>query len=263
MKKTQYLFFDIDGTLIKEQNDDVPESARKALWAAQEKGHKLFINTGRTFCCVPRRLRDLVDGCLCGCGTDLYINGKQIFYISIPPEKCRELLEAATKYKVSIIFEGKDKNYIDKKSLQNPHFYRFCENCKAMGATIEMIQKNTKIVSEKFCFYKEQDSELEPFLQVLGNDFEVIERGGGLYEVLSYGRSKATAIEQILDYYGAEIEDSWAFGDSSNDLAMLRYVRHAVIMGQHDKVLEEYAEFITDTVEQNGLYNIMKQQELI
>ncbi len=263
MKRTQYLFFDIDGTLIKEQNDEVPESAKEALSRAQMEGHKLFINTGRTYCCVPKRLRSLVDGCLCGCGTDLYIEGKEVFYVAITPEKCRELLEEALKCNISIIFEGKDKNFIDEKSLQNSLFHSFCENCVAMGATVEIIQPETQILSEKFCFFIEKDSDYDSFARILGSDFEVIDRGGGFYEVLSYGCSKATAIEAVLEYYGAEIEDSWAFGDSSNDISMLQHVRHAVVMGKHDEVLEKYAEFITDTVEQNGIYNIMKKQGLI
>ena len=36
--KQKILFFDIDGTLIDEETDVVPESAKKALAAAKEKG---------------------------------------------------------------------------------------------------------------------------------------------------------------------------------------------------------------------------------
>ena len=44
--KQKILFFDIDGTLIDEETDVVPESAKKALAAAKEKGHLLFICSG-------------------------------------------------------------------------------------------------------------------------------------------------------------------------------------------------------------------------
>ena len=45
--KQKILFFDIDGTLIDEETDQVPESAKVALAKAKEKGHLLFLCSGR------------------------------------------------------------------------------------------------------------------------------------------------------------------------------------------------------------------------
>lgn len=44
--KQKILFFDIDGTLIDEETDVVPESAKKALAAAKEKGASAFYLLG-------------------------------------------------------------------------------------------------------------------------------------------------------------------------------------------------------------------------
>ena len=55
----------------------------------------------------------------------------------------------------------------------------------------------------------------------------------------------------------------YAFGDSSNDLDMIKAAGHGVIMGHHDPVLEPYAEYITDTVENDGLYKAMEHYGLI
>ena len=61
------LFFDIDGTLISEYTGEIPESAQEALRAARANGHKIFINTGRTLCCLPPSVRTFgFDGLLCG-----------------------------------------------------------------------------------------------------------------------------------------------------------------------------------------------------
>ena len=59
------LFFDIDGTLISEYTGEIPESAQEALRAARANGHKIFINTGRTLCCLPPSVRTfgLTDCC--------------------------------------------------------------------------------------------------------------------------------------------------------------------------------------------------------
>ena len=58
-------------------------------------------------------------------------------------------------------------------------------------------------------------------------------------------------------------DEIYAFGDSSNDLDMIKAAGHGVIMGHHDPVLEPYVEYITDTVENDGLYKAMEHYGLI
>ena len=97
------------------------------------------------------------------------------------------------------------------------------------------------------------DSDPAGFFETL-RDFEVIDRGGGFYECVPMGHSKASAIEWILKQYGIALEDAWVFGDSMNDLSMFQYVPNAVVMGKHDAGLESYATFTAKTVEEDGIY---------
>ena len=78
-------------------------------------------------------------------------------------------------------------------------------------------------------------------------------RRHGLYECVPTGYDKATAMEVILKHYGIAREDSYAFGDSMNDLAMIRYAGNSIIMEKHAKGLEPYATFITKDVEDDGI----------
>lgn len=52
-------------------------------------------------------------------------------------------------------------------------------------------------------------------------------------------------------------------GDSSNDLAMFTYGKHTVAPGHHDPVLDPYTEYVTDTVENDGLMKAMAHYGLI
>ena len=45
--KPKIIFFDIDGTLLIENSRIIPESTRKSIKIAQQKGNLVFINTGR------------------------------------------------------------------------------------------------------------------------------------------------------------------------------------------------------------------------
>lgn len=71
-------FFDIDGTLTSETDGTIPESAITAIRAARANGHLIFINTGRCFQNVEKRFLSIgFDGLVCGCGTNIYCDGKR------------------------------------------------------------------------------------------------------------------------------------------------------------------------------------------
>ena len=61
MKKERcMLFFDIDGTLITTDGKRTfPESAKRALREARERGHLVYINTGRVLATAKSVLMDM------------------------------------------------------------------------------------------------------------------------------------------------------------------------------------------------------------
>ena len=79
------LFFDIDGTILSEITGKIPESASAALQKAHDLGHLLFINTGRTICCLPPMICQLpFSGYLCGCGSYIVYNDEVLTSTQIP-----------------------------------------------------------------------------------------------------------------------------------------------------------------------------------
>ena len=92
---------------------------------------------------------------------------------------------------------------------------------------------------------------------------DLIDRQNGFFEVVPKGFSKASGIAYILEHMNIPMENAYVFGDSNNDLPMFQYVKHAVAMGVHSNVLEPYAEFVTKTVEEDGIAFAMKHYGLI
>ena len=88
------LFFDIDGTILSEITGKIPESASAALKKAHDLGHLLFINTGRTICCLPPMICQLpFSGYLCGCGSYIVYNDEVLTSTQIPKERQAEIME--------------------------------------------------------------------------------------------------------------------------------------------------------------------------
>ena len=98
--KQKILFFDIDGTLIDEETDVVPESAKKALAAAKEKGHLLFICSGRCLAIIPQNVVELgFDGLIGGCGTYIEMEGKEVYHHTLPMELQKEIIKDLEKFR--------------------------------------------------------------------------------------------------------------------------------------------------------------------
>lgn len=52
-------FFDIDGTLIDTPTHQIPESAVRAIQRLRQNGHLAFVNSGRTFVSIEKRIKEI------------------------------------------------------------------------------------------------------------------------------------------------------------------------------------------------------------
>ena len=57
--------------------------------------------------------------------------------------------------------------------------------------------------------------------------------------------------------------DTFAFGDSDNDLRMLQSAGTGVAMGNAKEEIKKAADFITDSADDDGIYNAFKKFGLI
>lgn len=257
------LFFDIDGTILSEINHTIPKSAIAAIGEAVRQGHLVFINTGRTFCAIPAEVLEMkFDGFLCGCGTDIVYSGEHLFCRDVPEEEGRPFLELIARCDMDAVLEGRDRIYFQD------HKSRFPAITEIYGASAKSIDvrvgwDDVYPVFSKLIAFGDQDSRDEEFCREAARWFDVVCRSGQFYELVPKGYSKAKVIDYVLERFEISRENAWVFGDSGNDLSMFEAVPNAVAMGRHDPVLEPYASYITETVEEDGLYRAMVKLGLI
>ena len=258
------LFFDIDGTVLSEITKEVPQSAIDAMQKAREAGHLLFINTGRTICSIPVEVRKAkFDGFLCGCGTYLTEADEVLLESSIEKQRGKELIRKAFECNLGVLAEGTEDCYFPGHISRFDRLESTRRHFAGRGIGIEQSLENGDFVYDKLFIYTDDKSDFESFREFIKDDMEALDRGGNTYEVIQKGYSKATACQFIMEKYGLDADRAYVFGDSSNDLAMFKYADHAVAMGKHDAVLEPYAEFITKTVEEDGIAFAMEHYGLI
>lgn len=256
------LFFDIDGTLLSEVTKTIPESTKDALRIAREKGHLVFVNTGRA-CSELGQIKEMleVDGWLCGCGTYVEAEGQTLYHRTMTPEQAELIKSAVVDCDLDGVLEGKDGCYVpcEISRLEEGNRLR-----RGIGFAIRSMNWSEECGEfDKFCVIADEKSDRSGFFRKLGLDIDVIDRGGGFYECVPAGHSKATAIDVVLGHYGLELEDACVFGDSTNDLPMFEHVPNAVLMGKHDRELEPFASFTTKTVEKDGIWYAMEHLGLL
>ena len=256
------LFFDIDGTLLTEDTHELPESARRALERARDLGHLVLINTGRTYGDLGD-LKELLptDGWLCGCGTYIWAEGRELYHYTIPRRQGERLKRDLMECGVDGVLEGIDGCY-GRRDSWIPEILRLKESLARMGALLPQGWDEDGYDFDK-CYLRADENSRREELFARMDFMEIIDRGNGAYECVPKGHSKATAIEKVLRIYGIPRSDAYVFGDSSNDLSMFRYARNCVAMGKHSPVLEPYATFITRTVEEDGIAYALEQLGII
>lgn len=252
--KKGILFFDIDGTLMSDDGKRIiPESTKRALKQARENGYLLFINTGRVYCNVEECMRELgFDGYLCGCGTNIYYDGKELLYHTVPKERCIEIAEKCEPMKMHPWFERRDGNYFDQRTNFDGELRTLREFFEAAGNIRGDITEED-FSFDKFVVWYEDDSDVDAFKKMVESDFRIIDRGNNFFEVVPKGYSKATAMEVILTETGLEKKDCYAFGDSPNDLEMLEFVPNSVAMGNACGEVKEKVDFITTDLYEDGI----------
>ena len=176
-----------------------------------------------------------------------------------------KILNIARITNVDILFESRKEVCFDiTRPLQHPkaiyHYEKFLQKGYNMPEDLE----NPNFFSDKFVIWYETSEQLETFRKVSDPYFECIDRGGTFREFVPHGFSKATGMQYVLDYYHLSLEDTYAFGDSNNDLAMLRYTPNSIAMGNSlPTSLFKEVSHITTNASADGIANALQHFNFI
>lgn len=258
------IFFDIDGTISTEDDKAIiPQSTRDAIAQTRENGNLTFINSGRTAFNIPKRIKELgFDGYICGCGTYIEYNGEVLFSRTVPKNECTEVAELMRRCNVTPVYEYTHRYFFDDKSPMTEGFKEFLDVFVDNGIDISGRVEDEDFSFDKFVIWENPHSDMELFRREVGKNYSIIDRGGGFFENVPLGYSKATGINMILEKLGIPIENAYAIGDSMNDLPMLEAVPNSIAMGGAERIYP-YVSYITTPILEDGISNAMKHFGLI
>jgi hypothetical protein len=249
MKKA--VFFDIDGTLWNEHME-IPESTITAIQGMRDNGHYAFICSGRSKANIrnPRLLGIGFDGILAGCGADVEYHGEKIFELLLAPEQISQVLAICKKNHMSALLEGPRYCYYRPEEFVGDFYIEYLK--KELGADLKVMDACETFEINKFSVAL-HGTDIAQIEKELGADFDVVTHHEKLIEILPHGYTKATGIQMVCEKLGIRREDTYAFGDSANDLEMLSYVGHGIAMGNGTDAAKQAAEYVTAPVMEDGI----------
>lgn len=212
------LFFDLDGTLLS-HDGKIDEKVRREIMRIKALGHMIFVNTGRSKAHLPAGIATdpLFDGLICG---SAYIEkeGKVLMNKTLCPEAKADILRFADKTGVPIIFEGvkRDYLYLFEKTPKN-----YC-----IGIDIskeDFLKEKEEVTKMTFCrVITDIDTSDITTLRVI--KFRTYGEG------IIHGCDKAKAMGVLLSELRVPKDRIISFGDSENDIEMLKASGVAVVM---------------------------------
>lgn len=229
------IFLDIDGTILPENHIISPRTIR-AIKDAQEQGHLVFINSGRSIAFMPEELSPCIQptGVVAGLGTCIRMGKEILLSVNVPKEMVLLALDVADRFDNRVVLEG--ENYC--VSYHGEFFHDIEHDLSTPG---EIYERYPDIRVSKMTYKKPLSEEA---IEILSPYFDVCNHAD-FGEIGLPGYSKATGMEFLRQRFGIDKEHVIAMGDSENDRLMLEKAGIAVVMGNGTPKMKEIADFIS------------------
>ena len=258
----KYVFFDVDNTLWDDEFR-IPESARFALRALHASGHKIFLNSGRSRANLQDpALQELpFDGFVAACGCHIEEDGETLYEYTVPWELTERVLELLPAEHMPFVAEGTDYCYFNLEDFpDDPYVSILYERLGPLAKRLSEITPESRI--NKFSADIHSDTDFEKVKRLLP-EMTFINHDNFVVEVVPKGFSKATGLEHLAALRGIRREDIYVFGDGMNDLEAFRFAGHPIAMRNANPVLLPLAEYVTGTLQEDGILEALLHYGLI
>lgn len=262
-------FFDIDGTLAwqdprlaqklpEDERDLSPypnEAVSQAIREFVANDNMAFICTGRTLSCIHPKLLELPwTGVVCLAGGYAELEGRIVRNAAMSPGLLQRLAPYLEQSDEVIRFEGLDR--VVRMSTDAPETYGYARTVGDAVTKLKHYSAYKILMSTKLANRIAQDKEIEPLLCFNELELEVT-------EISLRECTKRTGIQAVLGALGPNHGTVYGIGDASNDVALMETVDVGIAMGNAPDFLKEKADYVTDSIDHDGVVTALEHFGLI
>lgn len=261
-RPVQVVFLDIDGTLLPDRGDVVPEPARRAVAATVAKGIKVVPCTGRSVVGVlpiAEQLR-LVKGSFFIASNGAVTGGlsgnrRRPFDVlrtrmfdpwaaftvamAVAPQVSMAVEQVGVGWRVNRPFPAGRLNglqhIVDAKVLWSEHTTRAVVHAPEIAQYAPQIE---------------------------GTGCTATPNGPDWLDLTNRGLSKATEADKLRLRWGIHPDDTAAVGDGANDVPLLHQVHHAFSMGHAAQAVKDAADYVVGSIDDHGVVEALNSLTL-
>ncbi|MDT3425994.1 Cof subfamily protein (haloacid dehalogenase superfamily) [Paenibacillus forsythiae] len=251
---------DIDDTLINDDKEVTP-ATQAALEAAIAAGVVVTLATGRAYASAQAIARQTglnvpiitYQGSL----VKNLMDEKVLYERFVPQDAVHKVFEYCIEHNLHLQTYVDDKLYsreenqklIDYAAANRTQYYIEPDAEKLAG-----IKTPKLLIIDDPAFLDELAPKLR---ELLGSEVHITKSKPHYLEITHNEGTKGLALEFLADYFGCELSETIAIGDSWNDHEMLETAGLGVAMGNAIPALKEIAGYITASNNEDGVKQVI------
>ena len=251
--KIKIIFFDIDDTLRVKDSAFMPESITEVFYKLREKGIMTGIATGRNLFGVVPEVRALKP--------DFYVANAQTGEVLYKNTFSKELIEKIITWLKN---EQSGYSFVAADSLKISKWDKIASD--AIGPVYSELEENPNYYKTNEIYQmltiSDHDDQLE-LPEALSDKIRLVRWHPNSSDIVPMEGSKAIGCQKVLQELGLKAENMMNFGDGLNDRELFDFAGLSVAMKiSHPEILEK-ADYITDSVENDGILKALQALKII
>lgn len=270
---SKVIFLDVDGTITNYDNV-IPESAKQAIKAARAAGNRVYMCTGRSKAENPPEIWEIgFDGMIGGNGSYVESDGEVVMHQLITLEQCKHIVDWLHSRGLEFYLESNNGLFASEnfREASRPVLREYAGRKGAPKEQVENLEAEDVMHGMVFGgeLYRDDLNKVSFILSSYQDHLDSVDEfpdlkagtWGGAGETALFGDlgvkdiTKAHAVNVLLDHLGASKEDTYAFGDAKVDIPMFEACGTSIAMGSGGDECKAAADYVTDAVDDDGLYN--------
>lgn len=253
--------FDMDMTLLDHRDFKIPESAVRAVERLREQ-YYIVISTGRD---MDNRYSDGLaeqigpDGIIHLNGTKVTVGKELILDHRMDRKLTEQLLRFAEGKEFAIgMTVIADDYYVNPQYVERHDIRRFGETSRNFKDPAKILEMPVRTL----VYFGEEDGAKQVEAAFPGLKLPMFSSRQGA-DIVERQVSKAEGLKRLCNYWGVDIKDTVAFGDSMNDYEILKLAGIGVAMGNAIQPLKAAADYVTTDIGDDGIWNACVDLKLI
>lgn len=245
---------DIDGTILP-YNGEFTQGVRNCIKKLQEKGIKVVIVTGRMHKGakkIAQRLNLTTPVVSYQGGLIKDSNGTVLYEKFLPESIAIEIITWANKNNVHLNLYTNDELYSEKDDYEVKRYAEYQEiNYNVKSFSELPMNKINKLLAIDYND-KDKVTNWVNTMSLKYPSLHIVKSTPYFCEFSTNEATKACAVKFLEQYWGLKNEEILTIGDQDNDIELLKAGGISVAMKNGTDTLKQYADFITDSVDNDG-----------